>query len=50
MEPYRAFPRLGGEVAEAVHRDGLSLPSSVGLDAEAQRRVVDAVQRGPWST
>ena len=46
MEPYRDLPRLGGEVAEKIHARGLSLPSSVGLDEAAQRRVIDAVRAG----
>ncbi len=32
---------LGGEVADQLHRDALSLPCSVGLSAEQQERVID---------
>ncbi len=35
---------LGGAVADRLHHDALSLPCSVGLSAEAQDRVIDAVR------
>lgn len=42
MPPYRDLPRLGGEGAEALYRQGLSLPCSVGLGPEDQARVAQA--------
>lgn len=36
---------LGGEVAERLNRDGLSLPCSVGLKAPDQDRVISTIQR-----
>lgn len=41
--PYAAAERLGGDVADDLHRRGISLPSSVGLSAEDQTRVVEAL-------
>lgn len=38
--PYAVAERVGGAVAEDLHARGLSLPSSVGLSAEDQDRVV----------
>lgn len=35
---------IGGEVAERLNRDALSLPSSVGLTAEQQQRVIDVLR------
>jgi perosamine synthetase len=43
--PYRDSERLGGEVAEGLQRDALSLPCSVGLREEEQERVVTALRR-----
>ena len=43
--PYAATPRLGGECAEDLSRRGLSLPSSVGLSEDDQRKVVAALLR-----
>jgi perosamine synthetase len=36
---------VGGAVAEAVHRDALSLPSSAGLKPEHQARVIEEIRR-----
>ena len=36
---------LGGAVADEIHRTAVSLPSSAGLTAAAQQRVVDALAR-----
>jgi len=41
--PYAGAPRLGGEVADRLHRQGLSLPSSVGLSTADQHRVAAAL-------
>jgi dTDP-4-amino-4,6-dideoxygalactose transaminase len=41
--PYLSAPRLGGQVAEKIFAEGLCLPSSVGLTAAAQDRVIAAV-------
>jgi dTDP-4-amino-4,6-dideoxygalactose transaminase len=43
MAPYRALPRRGGAVAEQLFAEGVSLPSSVGLDEGDQQRVIAAV-------
>jgi dTDP-4-amino-4,6-dideoxygalactose transaminase len=40
QQPYVATPRLGGDVADALYRRGLSLPCSVNLDPAQQDRVV----------
>jgi aminotransferase in exopolysaccharide biosynthesis len=40
---YQDAPRLGGQVAESLFAQGLSLPCSVSLDAAAQERVIDAI-------
>jgi perosamine synthetase len=40
---YRDAPRLGGDVAESLFAQGLSLPCSVTLDPAAQQRVIDAI-------
>jgi dTDP-4-amino-4,6-dideoxygalactose transaminase len=37
---YANAPRLGGEVAEALFAQALSLPCSAGLDADGQARVI----------
>jgi dTDP-4-amino-4,6-dideoxygalactose transaminase len=36
-------PAVGVEVADRLHAEALSLPSSVGLDAERQRCVIDTI-------
>lgn len=41
--PYAAAARLGGSVAEQLHRRGLSLPSSTGLSTADQGRTVSAL-------
>src|SRR5439155_25059260 len=41
--PYRECPQTDCSVAERLHREALSLPCSVGLGEEDQRRVVEAV-------
>jgi len=41
--PYAGAPRLGGEVADDLHRRGLSLPSSADLSPADQDRVVAAL-------
>lgn len=38
--PYAGAPRLGGEVAESLHRRGVSLPCSTGLTEQEQDRAV----------
>jgi dTDP-4-amino-4,6-dideoxygalactose transaminase len=43
MRLYAGAPRLGGSVAEAIFARRLCLPSSVGLDAAAQERVIAAI-------
>jgi len=43
-KPYRGMtPSLGCPVSERLHAQALSLPCSVGLQAEQQTRVIDAV-------
>jgi perosamine synthetase len=42
--PYRDSERIGGEVGEAIQRDALSLPSSVGLSEQDQDRVISALR------
>jgi len=44
LAPYQESPRLGGAVAERLFAQGLSLPSSVGLSAAQQARVIAALQ------
>jgi aminotransferase in exopolysaccharide biosynthesis len=44
MRMYAGCPRVGGVVAEELFRDGLCLPSSVGLTEMDQQRVIDCVQ------
>lgn len=45
MPMYRDADRLGsGAVAEAIAANGISLPCSVGLGADEQQRVIDAVR------
>lgn len=44
--PHADRQRLGGAVAERVCRTALSLPSSVGLQPEAQERVIAALKDG----
>ncbi len=41
--PYADAPRLAGQVADDLFERGLSLPSSVDLTSEQQRRVVEAL-------
>jgi dTDP-4-amino-4,6-dideoxygalactose transaminase len=41
---YRDAPRIGGQVAETIFRDAVSLPSSSGLGEVRQARVVDALR------
>lgn len=41
---YATAQHVGGQVAEALNREVLSLPCSVGLTAEQQERVIDAVR------
>ncbi|HEX7589658.1 MAG TPA: LegC family aminotransferase, partial [Demequinaceae bacterium] len=41
--PHVGSTRLGGDVAERLHRDCLTLPCSVGLTEEQQSRVIDGV-------
>ena len=36
---------IGGEVAERIHAEAVSLPSSVGLTDEQQARVIDSLER-----
>lgn len=43
--PYADCPRIGGEVAEAIWREAISLPSSVGLTEAQQDRVIGAIRR-----
>jgi dTDP-4-amino-4,6-dideoxygalactose transaminase len=43
QRPYAAAARLGGSVAEQLHRRGLSLPSSTGLSTADQGRTVSAL-------
>ncbi len=43
MPMYRDAPRLAGEIAERLHRRGLTLPSSVGLSQKEQDRVIGAI-------
>jgi perosamine synthetase len=46
MSPAHAGSQaLGGEVAERLQDECLSLPCSVGLDVEDQERVIDAIRR-----
>lgn len=46
MAPYRDAPLIGdGSVATSLAATGVSLPSSVHLDAEDQSRVIDALLR-----
>lgn len=40
----RMFQVVGGEVADRLHRDGLTLPCSAALTFEDQSRVLDAIQ------
>lgn len=42
--PYMSAETLGGEVADDIYARGISLPSSVGLSAEEQERVIVAVR------
>ncbi|HEY7894276.1 MAG TPA: LegC family aminotransferase [Gemmatimonadaceae bacterium] len=43
-KPYRGMmPALGCPISEQLHRQALSLPCSVGLQAEQQTRVIDAI-------
>lgn len=43
---FRGCQVLGGEVAERLNRQALSLPCSVGLSSEAQGRVIEAIRAG----
>jgi aminotransferase in exopolysaccharide biosynthesis len=47
MPIYADAPTLGGRVAERLHALGLSLPCSVGLSEDDQRRVIDTVLACP---
>ncbi len=40
----RGCPAYGGEVAERIHAEALSLPSSVGLSEEDQERVIAVIR------
>lgn len=40
------FQVRGGEVADLLHRDALTLPCSAGLPLDDQDRVIDAIQAG----
>lgn len=42
--PYRSSERLGGEVAEDLHRRGISLPSGAGLTEEEVRVVASSLR------
>lgn len=42
--PYASIARLGGDVADDLFERGLSLPSSVGLTADEQERVISALE------
>jgi perosamine synthetase len=46
---HAASPRCDAPVADAIHRDALSLPSSVGLTAADQARVIQALHEGACS-
>ena len=41
---YKPYPRAGGEVAERLFAQGLSLPCSVGLSDEEQSDVIESVR------
>ena len=41
---HREAQRVNSDVAERLYRDGLSLPCSVGLSWQAQRRVIDGIK------
>lgn len=45
QKPYASTERLGGEVAEEIYRQGISLPSSTQLHAEEQETVMAAMRR-----
>jgi len=47
--PYADAQVLGGEVAERLNRDCLSLPCSVGLSEDDQERVIGAVREVGWA-
>jgi len=42
--PYTRAERLGGGVADDLYTRGISLPSSVGLTAEDQERVIEVLR------
>lgn len=44
QQPYGDAPRLGGDVADRLHRRGISLPCSTSLTPDEQDRVVTAVE------
>jgi aminotransferase in exopolysaccharide biosynthesis len=44
LPDYREAPRLGGQNAERLFAEGLSIPSSVGLTEEQQTRVIRAFE------
>jgi dTDP-4-amino-4,6-dideoxygalactose transaminase len=44
-EPYRGAERLGGDVADRLFAEALSLPSSVNLAPAAQERVIAALRQ-----
>ncbi|MGW4588080.1 DegT/DnrJ/EryC1/StrS family aminotransferase [Amycolatopsis thermoflava] len=43
QRPYLSCERLGGAVADGIHRSGLSLPSSVGITSAEQGSVVSGL-------
>lgn len=45
MTLYADAPRLGGDVAESIFRNAVSLPSSSSLTASDQERVIEALER-----
>ncbi len=47
---FRDTPRVGGDVAERIFSNALSLPCSVGLTAEQQERVIHAVDESSVRT
>lgn len=46
MPMYRTAPRIGGERAEQLAAEALSIPCSVGLTDEQQARVIEILTRG----
>ncbi len=43
---FAGSPRIGGDVAEALFRDGICLPSGSGMRAEDQTRIIELVRNG----